>query len=51
MLADPNLGGSSRGLAVAWLDSLKSDLMGMAFDLKTGKKEIIGELYRVWRGI
>jgi hypothetical protein len=42
---------NSRGLTVSWLDRLKSDLMGSAFDLKKGKKELISELHNVWRDI
>jgi hypothetical protein len=40
---------NSRGLDVAWLDRLKSVLMGMAFETGKGnKKEAIAELHRIW---
>jgi len=42
---------NSRGLDVSWLDRLKSVLMGGAFGLKSGRKEVIDELHRIWRDI
>lgn len=43
---------NSRGLDVSWFDRLKSVLMGIAFDAKSGNtKETIGELHRLWRDI
>lgn len=40
---------NSRGLDVAWLDRLKSVLMGMAFESGKGnKREAIAELHRIW---
>jgi hypothetical protein len=40
---------NSRGLDVAWLDRLKSILMGMAFETGQGnKKETVAELHRIW---
>jgi hypothetical protein len=43
---------NSRGLAVPWLDRLKSLLMGIAFEHGSGNKtEIITELHRIWEGI
>ena len=43
---------NSRGLAVPWLDRLKSLLMGVAFEHGSGNKtEIITELHGIWEGI
>lgn len=43
---------NTRGLAVAWLDRLKSGLMGAAFELETGNKaELIRELQTVWKDV
>jgi hypothetical protein len=43
---------NSRGLAVPWLDRLKSLLMGIAFEHGSGNKaEIISELHGIWEGI
>lgn len=42
---------NSRGLDVSWLDRLKSVLMGAAFDLTGGKRNLIVELHNVWRDI
>ena len=43
---------NSRGLAVPWLDRLKSLLMGIAFEHGSGNKtEIITELHGIWEGI
>ncbi len=43
---------NSRGLAVPWLDRLKSLLMGIAFEHGSGNKaEIIAELHGIWEGI
>ncbi len=40
---------NSRGLPVAWLDRLKSALMGTVFEYSEGdKKETIRELHQVW---
>lgn len=40
---------NSRGLPVAWLDRLKSALMGMVFEHSEGnKEETIRELHQVW---
>lgn len=40
---------NSRGLDVAWLDRLKSILMGIAFETSKGiKKEAIDELHLIW---
>lgn len=40
---------NSRGLDVAWLDRLKSSLMGAAFENSKGnEKETIRELHRIW---
>ncbi len=40
---------NSRGLPVAWLDRLKSALMGMVFEYSEGnKEETVQELHRVW---
>lgn len=40
---------NSRGLPVAWLDRLKSALMGMVFEYSEGnKEETIRELHQVW---
>lgn len=43
---------NSRGLDVSWFDRLKSILMGLAFESKTGnEKDTIAELHRRWRDI
>lgn len=43
---------NSRGLAVSWIDRLKSALMGIAFDAATGNSgETINELHNIWREI
>jgi Protein of unknown function DUF262/Protein of unknown function (DUF1524) len=43
---------NSRGLAVPWLDRLKSLLMGIAFEHGSGNKsEVIAELHEIWEGI
>jgi hypothetical protein len=43
---------NSRGLDVAWLDRLKSILMGVAFERGQGiKMEAVEELHRVWGDI
>jgi uncharacterized protein DUF262 len=43
---------NSRGLAVPWLDRLKSLLMGIAFEHGSGNKaESIAELHTIWEGI
>lgn len=43
---------NSRGLAVPWLDRLKSLLMGIAFEQGSGNKtEVITELHGIWEGI
>lgn len=43
---------NSRGLDVSWFDRLKSVLMGLAFESKTGnQKNTIAELHRLWRDI
>lgn len=43
---------NSRGLAVSWLDRLKSILMGVAFDLKgVDNSQLIKELHNIWRDI
>lgn len=43
---------NSRGLAVAWLDRLKTALMGTVFEYSEGnKEETIHELHRVWEEI
>lgn len=43
---------NSRGLDVSWFDRLKSILMGLAFESKTGnEKQTIEELHRLWREI
>lgn len=43
---------NSRGLDVSWFDRLKSILMGMAFESKTGNEAaVIDELHRLWREI
>lgn len=40
---------NSRGLEVSWMDRLKSQLMGIAFESRSGnEKEIIDELHRIW---
>jgi hypothetical protein len=43
---------NSRGLAVSYLDRLKSSLMGNAFELKAGNKmELIDEMHHLWADI
>lgn len=43
---------NSRGMEVAWLDRLKSLLMGLAFSFpETDVGDLIDELHRVWRDI
>ena len=43
---------NSRGIEVAWLDRLKSILMGKAFELEDAKhEELIGDLHNIWRDI
>lgn len=43
---------NSRGLEVSWFDRLKSILMGIAFESKTGNEAgAIDELHRLWRDI
>lgn len=43
---------NARGLPVAWLDRLKSTLMGLAFDRGPGNKaEGLQELHRIWGDI
>lgn len=43
---------NSRGLAVSWLDRLKSILMGIAFELpKANQSSLIKELHNTWRDI
>ena len=43
---------NSRGLVVSWIDRLKSILMGVAFELKSGNRGVITkELHTVWRDI
>lgn len=43
---------NSRGIEVAWIDRLKSILMGMAFSLGDETRErLIEELHRIWREI
>lgn len=43
---------NSRGLGVSWFDRLKSILMGLAFETKTGnEKETVEELHHIWRDI
>jgi len=43
---------NSRGLAVPWLDRLKSLLMGIAFQYGSGNRiECIAELHTIWEGI
>lgn len=43
---------NSRGIEVAWIDRLKSILMGMAFSLEDETRErLIEELHRIWREI
>ena len=43
---------NSRGLAVSWLDRLKSILMGTAFELKNANLEgLVKDLHTVWRDI
>ena len=43
---------NSRGMEVAWLDRLKSILMGAAFELKKAdQKQLIHDLHTTWRHI
>lgn len=44
---------NSRGIAVSWLDRLKSILMGLAFKLEEGltRDTLINDLHRTWRDI
>ena len=43
---------NSRGLDVSWLDRLKSMLMAVVFDSKTGNQdEIISEVHEIWSAI
>ena len=44
---------NSRGIAVSWLDRLKSILMGLAFKLEEGvtRKTLIDDLHTIWRDI
>lgn len=43
---------NSRGLAVSWVDRLKSVLMGIAFETSSGnRQEAINELHNLWRDI
>ena len=43
---------NSRGLDVAWLDRLKSVLMGIAFDTSKGDKQgLVQELHQIWGDI
>ena len=43
---------NSRGIEVAWIDRLKSILMGMAFSLEDNSREnLIKELHTIWRDI
>ena len=44
---------NSRGIPVAWLDRLKSILMGLAFTLEEGvtRKRLINDLHKTWRDI
>ena len=43
---------NSRGLAVSWMDRLKSTLMGTAFELKNANLEgLVKDLHTVWRDI
>ncbi len=44
---------NSRGLDVASIDKLKSQLMGLAFEhgANAGRDEAIGELHRIWQDI
>ena len=43
---------NSRGLAVSWMDRLKSTLMGTAFELKNVDLEgLVKDLHTVWRDI
>ena len=40
---------NSRGMAVAWLDRLKSILMGLAFSIdRADREELIADLHRIW---
>ena len=43
---------NSRGMEVAWLDRLKSILMGLAFSIESAnREELIDELARIWSEI
>lgn len=44
---------NSRGIAVSWLDRLKSILMGLAFKLEENvtRDTLIGDLHTIWRDI
>jgi hypothetical protein len=43
---------NSRGLAVSWFDRLKSTLMAIVFESKTGNKdELINEVHQLWTDI
>lgn len=43
---------NSRGMEVAWLDRLKSILMGRAFELESAnRKQLISDLRTIWRQI
>ena len=43
---------NSRGMEVAWLDRLKSILMGLAFSIEeTNSGELVNELHVIWRDI
>lgn len=43
---------NSRGLSVAWIDRLKSILMGIAFELeKSDNDQVIRDLHTTWRDI
>ena len=43
---------NSRGMEVAWLDRLKSILMGLAFTIEeTNRGDLIHELHTIWRDI
>ena len=43
---------NSRGMEVAWLDRLKSILMGLAFSIEeTNRDELVKHLHTIWRDI
>ena len=44
---------NSRGLDVSWIDKLKSQLMGLAFETgaTAGRQEAIKELHLIWQDI